>query len=345
MLPPDLFYNGIVLTGFITSLALGVGFVMNGTLLAAEAIAIFIMLTRYLETLGGMIGNATGLGATDYLAKCVESVMRALSLPVSANPVHAVSGTDIRFDSVSYAYSEGQTSALSNVSFQCPAGSTTALVGSSGSGKTTVTRLIARFFDVNSGNVRVGGIDVRDYDHAALLNEIAIVFQDVYLFDTTIEENLRLARPNATAEEMDAAARAARLDEIVGRLPNGWQTIVGEGGAQLSGGERQRVSIARAFLKNSRIVLIDEAVSALDPENERAISDAIAELAKGTERTIVIIAHRPSTLAAADWVVALDGGRVVEVGAPGELLRSGGIFAGLYKQYERAGGWRIGKDR
>nr|BFF04738.1 hypothetical protein GCM10020241_64130 [Streptoalloteichus tenebrarius] len=227
------------------------------------------------------------------------------------------------------------------MSFVCRPGTTTALVGPSGSGKTTVTRLVARFFDVDSGSVRVGGVDVRDLDHATLLGEIAIVFQDVYLFDTTIEENLRLARPDATREELEAAARAARLDEVIERLPDGWDTQVGEGGAQLSGGERQRVSIARAFLKRARIVLLDEAGSALDPENEGAISEAIANLARDPERTVIVIAHRPATLATADFVVALDGGRVMEFGSPVDLLRTGGTFARLHNQYEHARSWHI----
>ncbi|MBX0321392.1 ATP-binding cassette domain-containing protein, partial [Shouchella clausii] len=205
----------------------------------------------------------------------------------------------------------------------------------------TVTRLIARFFDADAGSVSVGGTDVRDIDHNVLMNDIAIVFQEVYLFDATIEENLRLARPDATEDELAEAARAARLDEVVARLPHGWKTRVGEAGAQLSGGERQRVSIARAFLKKARIVLIDEAASALDPENERAIGEAIAGLARDPERTVIVIAHRPSTLAAADRVVALDRGEVAEVGSPEALRKSGGIYARLYNQYERARSWHI----
>ncbi|WP_238565476.1 ABC transporter ATP-binding protein [Streptomyces sp. ACT-1] len=170
---------------------------------------------------------------------------------------------------------------------------------------------------------------MRRLDPTALLDEIAIVFQDVYLFDDTIEDNLRLARPGATWDELREAASAARLDEVIERLPAGWNTRVGEGGAQLSGGERQRVAIARAMLKRARIVLVDEAGSALDPENEAAITRAIA--------------HRPATLATADHVVALDRGRVVEAGTRAELLRTGGAFARLSSQYERARHWRIAR--
>ncbi len=167
------------------------------------------------------------------------------------------------------------------------------------------------------------------------------MFQDVYLFDDTIEDNLRLACPDATHDELVDAARAARLDEVIDRLPHGWQTRVGEAGAQLSGGERQRVSIARAFLKRARIVLIDEAGSALDPENEGAISQAIANLADDPDRTVVVIAHRPTTLATADYVIALDAGRVTETGTPTDLRYTGGPFARLYNQYEHTRSWHI----
>ncbi|WP_306471835.1 ABC transporter ATP-binding protein [Streptomyces sp. st140] len=232
-------------------------------------------------------------------------------------------------------------SAPRHVYLRCPAGSTTALVGPSGSGKTTATRLIARFFDIDSGELRIGGVDVRRLDPTTLLDEIAIVFQDVYLFDDTIEDNLRLARPEATWDELREAATAARLDEVIERLPADWQTRVGEGGAQLSGGERQRVAIARAMLKRARIVLVDEASSALDPENEAAITRAIANLGADPDRTVIVIAHRPATLEAADLVVSLDGGRVVESGTREELLGTGGTFARLSSQYERARHWRI----
>ncbi|MDJ1640039.1 ABC transporter ATP-binding protein [Streptomyces pakalii] len=224
---------------------------------------------------------------------------------------------EVEFADVTFTYPGGDTPALRNVSLRCPAGSTTALVGPSGSGKTTATRLIARFFDIDSGELRIGGVDVRRLDPTTLLDEIPIVFQDVYLFDDTIEDNLRLARPEATWDELREAATAARLDGVIERLPAGWQTRVGEGGAQLSGGERQRVAIARAMLKRARIVLVDEASSALDPENEAAITRAIANLGADPGRTVIVIAHRPATLEVADLVVSLDGGRVVESGTRG----------------------------
>lgn len=339
MLFPDLSYSGVVMIGFIAAVVLGVQLLLAGTISMADTIALLVLAVRFLEPLGGMIDHASGLGAMDYLARRVEAVLHTPSLPHNPRPVRRLERTDIAFNDVTFSYSDKPV--LTNVTFECPHGSTTALVGPSGSGKTTVTRLIARFFDADAGSVSVGGTDVRDIDHNVLMNDIAIVFQEVYLFDATIEENLRLARPDATEDELAEAARAARLDEVVARLPHGWKTRVGEAGAQLSGGERQRVSIARAFLKKARIVLIDEAASALDPENERAIGEAIAGLARDPERTVIVIAHRPSTLAAADRVVALDRGEVAEVGSPEALRKSGGIYARLYNQYERARSWHI----
>jgi ATP-binding cassette, subfamily B, bacterial IrtB/YbtQ len=338
---PDLSYNGVVMAGYVAVLVLGVQFLLNGTLAVADTVALLVLALRFLEPLGTMIGLASGLGAMDYLVREVEDILHTPALPHRTHPVRRVDHTGIEFSDVTYAYDDGDTPALSSVSFHCPPGTTTALVGPSGSGKTTVTRLIARFGDVGSGTVRVGGVDVRDYDHPALLGEIAIVFQDVYLFDITIEENLRITRPDATDAELAAAARDARLDEVINRLPDGWHTRVGEAGAQLSGGERQRVSIARAFLKQARIVLIDEPTSALDPQNESAISQAISTLAHDPERTVIVIAHRPATLAAADQVVALDAGRLVEIGTPAELLHTDGAFARLYHQYDHARSWQI----
>ncbi|AUS79934.1 ABC transporter ATP-binding protein [Actinoalloteichus sp. AHMU CJ021] len=339
MLFPDLSYSGVVMIGYVVVLVLGVQFLLSGTLSVADSLALLILAIRFLEPLGAMIDHASGIGAMDYLAERVEKVLRIPALPHHPNPVRSLRSADIEFSRVTFSY--GDTPALTDVSFRCRPGTTTALVGPSGSGKTTITRLVARFFDVDSGSVLVGGVDVRELDHPVLLNDVAIVFQDVYLFDTTIEENLRLARPEASRAELEEAARNARLDEVIERLPAGWRTRVGEGGTQLSGGERQRVSIARAFLKRARVVLIDEAASALDPENESAVSQAIANLSVDPERTVIVIAHRPGTLATADQVVALDRGRIAEVGTPADLRNTGGIFSRLYDQYEHARSWRI----
>ncbi|MBP3222940.1 MAG: ABC transporter ATP-binding protein [Actinomycetaceae bacterium] len=246
--------------------------------------------------------------------------------------------SSIEFDNVRFSYDDSRT-VIDGVSLSVPQGSLTALVGLSGSGKTTLTRLIARFWDVQEGSVRIGGVDVRDMDTADLMKQIALVFQNVYLFDGTIEENIRIGNPQATDEQVRKAACLARLDEVAARLENGWDTPVGEGGKRLSGGERQRVSIARAFLKDAPIVLFDEATAALDAENEAAIVDAMHELAK--ERTVIAIAHRLSTIAGADQIAVLDAGRLVQLGKHDELISQKGIYASFWAEREAAAGWHI----
>ncbi|WP_067473681.1 ABC transporter ATP-binding protein [Actinomadura hibisca] len=340
---PFFIYTGVIMAGFVAVLALTAELLLSGRIEVATAIVLLVLAARFLEPLGNLIELIGALRALRNQIARVEELLATPTLPVPAEPVRRIAEADVEFSDVTFTYPGGDTPALKGVSLRCRAGTTTALVGPSGSGKTTVTRLIARFFDIDSGALRVGGVDVRELDPGTLLDEIAIVFQDVYLFDDTIEDNLRLARPEATWDELREAATAARLDEVIERLPAGWRTRVGEGGAQLSGGERQRVAIARAMLKRARVVLVDEASSALDPENEAAITRAIANLGADPGRTVVVIAHRPATLAAADHVVALDGGRVVEAGTREELLRAGGAFARLSSQYERARHWRIAK--
>lgn len=336
---PDLTYTAVVMVGFVAALMLGAQLMLQGALPLADAIALLILAVRFLEPLGAHIELVGALRAMDNAIARVQTILAVPPLPARTDGARHLDHGIVEFEHVSFGY--GGTPALVDVSFVCRPGTTTALVGPSGSGKTTVTRLIARFFDVDSGSVRVGGRNVRDFDHAALLSEIAIVFQDVYLFDTTIEENLRMARPDASPEDLVAAAREARLEEVVTRLPEGWRTRVGEGGARLSGGERQRVSIARAFLKRARIVLIDEASSALDAENERAVGEAIRNLAADSNRTVIVIAHRPATLAGADQVITLDAGRVREAGTPEQLRAAGGLFARLFAQYGQARTWSL----
>ncbi|SCF90460.1 ATP-binding cassette, subfamily B [Streptomyces sp. Ncost-T6T-2b] len=216
------------------------------------------------------------------------------------------------------------------------------MVGASGSGKTTLTRLIARFFDVDAGTVRVGGVDVRDQTTAALMEQLSLVFQDVYLFDDTLVGNIRVGRPDAPEADVLEAARLAGVDEIVERLPDGWETRVGEAGTSLSGGERQRVSIARALLKDAPIVLLDEATAALDPENEAYVQRSMEALRERS--TLLVIAHRLSTVTAADQIVVLDEGRVTEVGTHQELMVLGGRYARFWNERHRALGWRIAVD-
>ncbi|MGW7531637.1 ABC transporter ATP-binding protein [Amycolatopsis sp. NPDC054798] len=341
---PFFVYTAVVNAGFVAVLVLAAWLVLSEHVPAPEMIALLVLAARFLEPLGNLIDLIGALRAMTNKIGRIEDLLSNPPLPAPADPVRAIGKADIDFSEVTFSYPGAKTPALRSVSLHCAPGTTTALVGPSGSGKTTVTRLIARFFDVDAGQVRVGGVDVRDLDLEVLLDEIAIVFQDVYLFDDTIENNLRLAHPDATWDELEEAAAAARLDEVIERLPNGWDTQVGEGGAQLSGGERQRVAIARAMLKRARIVLVDEASSALDPENEAAVTQAIANLGNDPDRTVIVIAHRPATLAVADRVISLDAGQVVESGTPAQLRGTSGAFARISKQYEQARHWRIGAN-
>ena len=230
---------------------------------------------------------------------------------------------DIVFDHVKFAYRDGE-SVLEDVSFTARQGQVTALVGPSGGGKSTACKLAARFWDIQGGKITLGGIDISTVDPETLLKHYSFVFQDVVLFRDTILENIRLGRRGATDEEVYAAAWAARCDEFVRELPEGYQTVVGENGSTLSGGERQRISIARALLKDAPVILLDEATASLDVENETAVQEAISRLVK--DKTVLIIAHRMRTVAGADHVVVLADGGVAQEGAPAELLAQNGLY-------------------
>jgi ATP-binding cassette subfamily B protein len=225
------------------------------------------------------------------------------------------------------------------VSFRAEAGSLTALVGASGSGKSTLVRLLPRLYEYESGSVRVGGLDVRDWPLDALLSRIGIVFQEVFLFHGTVAENLRLARPAATQDELEAAAHAARAHDFIMALPQGYDTPLGERGARLSGGERQRLSIARALLKNAPILLLDEATASIDAENEAAIQAALQTLCR--DRTVLMIAHRLRTVMHADRIVVLDAGRVAGIGRHDDLLRECAVYRKLWNDHEAARDWAL----
>lgn len=260
--------------------------------------------------------------------------------PSSSDQGLACSGSAVALADVSFAY-EADHPVLRGVSFQVAPGTMTAIVGPSGCGKTTIARLVARFYDVDAGSVSVGGRDVRQWDTAQLMAQLSLVFQDVYLFDDTLEANVRIGRADASDDDVKEAARLSGVDEIVERLPLGWKTRVGEGGRALSGGERQRVSIARALLKAAPIVLFDEATSALDPENENRITDAMGALRRNA--TLIVIAHKLDTITAADQIVVLDhSGRVAQVGTHAELYsQSDGQYRAFWQARSRAAGWRL----
>lgn len=252
-------------------------------------------------------------------------------------------GNDVVFKDVTFSYDDDSNPVLNNVTLTAKEGEVTALVGPSGSGKSTLARLAARFWDTNSGQVLVGGVDVATVDPETLLRDYAVVFQDVLLFDNTVMENIRLGRRDATDQEVLAAASAANCDEFVCKLPNGYQTMIGENGSKLSGGERQRISIARALLKGAPIVLLDEATASLDVENESQVQEALSRLLAG--KTVIVIAHRMRTVMNADKIVVLDEGRVVEQGTPQELLDAGGLFARMVRLQNESADWSLGAPR
>ncbi|MCR4599889.1 MAG: ABC transporter ATP-binding protein/permease [Acetatifactor sp.] len=247
------------------------------------------------------------------------------------------SGTEIVFSDVSFGY--GDKDVLHQVNLTFPEKSVTALVGPSGSGKSTITRLIARFWDANAGMVTFGGIPIKEMTSEDLLSNISMVFQDVYLFQDTIEGNIRMGRSDATHEEVVEAAQKAACHDFIMSLPEGYDTMVGEGGSTLSGGEKQRISIARALLKDAPVILLDEATSSLDPENEVLIQQAISALVE--DKTVIVIAHRLQSVCNADQIVVLDGGRVEEIGNHEQLLAKNGLYAKLWNEQNHAGNWRI----
>ncbi|MFI0410549.1 ABC transporter ATP-binding protein [Actinomadura sp. 3N508] len=310
---------------FTVLLALGAYLALGGDIGAAEVLTILVLAARCADPLLSLSDIGGKLrGARAELAR-LDAVLSTEPLPEPREPIRP-ERHDLEFDSVTFRH--GDRTVFDDVSLSIPAGSRLAVVGPSGAGKSTLLQLLARFYDVDAGAVRIGGVDVRAIDTETLMSQISIVFQDVYLFDGTIEENVRLGRPGASDAEVRAAATAARLDEVIERLPGGWAASVGEGGALLSGGERQRVSIARALLKDAPIVLLDEVTSALDPVNEAAVHEGIERLMAG--RTVVMVAHRMRTVQRADHIVFLDGGRIVEKGDHDELIRRSGRYADFW---------------
>ena len=249
-------------------------------------------------------------------------------------------GHDIVFDHVGFAYDKKKV--LDGVNFTAREGEVTALVGPSGSGKSTCARLAARLWDVTEGTIRVGGVDISTVDPEALLTDYSMVFQDVVLFDDTVMENIRLGKRGATDEEVRAAAEAANCGEFIRRLPQGYDTPIGENGAKLSGGERQRISIARALLKNAPIVLLDEATASLDVENETKVQGALSHLLAG--KTVLVIAHRMRTVAGADHIVVLENGHVAEQGTPAELMERGGLYRRMVELQSESARWKLNSE-
>lgn len=286
-------------------------------------------------------------GSTAAVARVVDASLDRLE-GISKMPILDENGTDLSPDiydisvsNISFSYDEKEV--IHNVSFSVPQGTSCAIVGPSGSGKTTLCSLIARFWDVKEGEILLGGTNVKDYTCDSLLRNFSIVFQRVYLFEDTIENNILFGKPHATREEMISAAKKACCHDFISALPDGYQTKVGEGGATLSGGEKQRISIARAILKDAPIVILDEATASVDPENERELQQAISELTK--DKTLLMIAHRLNTIRTADQILVLEDGRIVQEGKHQELIEQEGLYRRFVAIREKAIGWELGGRR
>ena len=337
--------NGMAAQVVVVSLICAIGLLaVGGSVSPVEAIVAIGLLLRFTQILVD-IGMLTSAFETRRpVLDLGHEILSAPELPTASEDGESDDSAElsasVALEDVVFSY-EADQPVLRGVSFRVEPGTMTAIVGPSGCGKTTIARLIARFYDVDSGVVSVGDRDVRSWDTAKLMAQLSLVFQDVYLFDDTLEANVRVGRPDASAAEIEEAARLSGVDEIVARLPLGWDTPVGEGGRALSGGERQRVSIARALLKDSPIVLFDEATSALDPENEHRVTAAMDKLRRNA--TLIVIAHKLDTITAADQIVVLDeNGRVVQIGTHTQLFaETEGQYRGFWEARSRAAGWRL----
>lgn len=328
---------GMVLKLGIASVAIvGAALLVNGSLSALTFFMFLLVASRLYDPMQAALQN---LAAIIAMRTNVARMSEILDYPIqTGSETLTNNGYDIEFNHVGFSYNTGET-VLKDVSFTAKQGEVTALIGPSGGGKTTVSRLAARFWDNQKGKITVGGMDISKIDPEKLMSLYSIVFQDVTLFDNTIMENIRLGKKGATDEEVLAAARLANVDEFAEKLPDKWNTNIGENGSDLSGGERQRISIARAFLKDAPIILLDEATASLDVENETLIQTALSRLIKN--KTVLVIAHRMRTVAGADKIVVLKDGVVAEQGSPDELYRRVGIYRHMFNLQSDSGKWKI----
>jgi ATP-binding cassette subfamily B protein len=339
--PLNSVFLAVVHAGVPVVIAAGSYWLFSGRLDVGVLIVFLVLVLRVYQPLIEVAEHSEILRIAD---ASLQRVAAVLDVPEQSQPAAppALERFDVELDAVRFSYEPG-VPVLSGVSLTAPERSMTAIVGPSGAGKTTIFNLVARFWDADGGTVRIGGHDVRELSTEQIFEAVGVVFQDVYLFNATLSENIAFGRPDATREAVVAAARAARCHEFISALPAGYDTVVSEGGHTLSGGERQRISIARAILKDAPIVLLDEATAALDPTNEKLVAQALAALV--ADKTVLVIAHRFPTIRAADQIVALDGGRVVETGTHDELIAAGGLYARFWRERERAQGWRLTRER
>ena len=325
----------IMRLGVATTILVGAELILSGRISFMLLFLFLLVITRVYAPFDQSLALIAELFVSQVSA---DRMMEIYDTPIAEGAEHfEPQGHDIVFEHVGFAYDEKEV--LHDVSFTAKEGQVTALVGPSGSGKSTCARLAARLWDVTRGSIRVGGVDISTVDPEVLLRDYSMVFQDVVLFADTVMENIRLGKRGATDEEVRAAAKAANCDEFVRRLPQGYDTPIGENGARLSGGERQRISIARALLKDAPIVLLDEATASLDVENETKVQQALSRLLAG--KTVLVIAHRMRTVEAADKIVVLAGGRVAEEGAPAQLMEKGGLYHRMVELQRQSAGWKL----
>lgn len=325
----------ILKTGIATTVLVGGALLAGGKITLLTFFAFMILVSRVYDPLIGALENLSAIILIMNI-QC-RRMDEILSHPEQEGADKLTNkGYDITFDHVGFSYNSGET-VLKDVSFTARQGEVTALVGSSGGGKTTVSRLASRFWDIQKGKITVGGMDISKIDPEVLMSLYSIVFQDVTLFNNTVMENIRLGRKDASDAEVLAAARLANVDEFVGKLPDKWNTLIGENGCELSGGERQRISIARAFLKDAPIILLDEATASLDVENETLIQESLSRLIEN--KTVMIIAHRMRTVAGADQIIVLSDGTVAEQGNADALLQKNGIYARMAELQMQSQKW------
>ena len=322
--------------GIGTVALVGGTMLIGGNLTLMQFFCFLLVASRLYEPMSSTLINLAAINALQINVDRMNEINNTKEQEGSAD--FEPKGYDIVFDHAGFSYEDEKT-VLSDVSFTAKQGEVTALVGPSGGGKTTVSRLAARFWDADKGKVTVGGVDVKTVDPETLLGSFSIVFQDVTLFNNTVMENIRVGKKDATDEEVLNAARLANCDEFVRGLPNGYDTVIGENGSELSGGERQRISIARAFLKDAPIILLDEATASLDVENETKVQGALSRLIK--DKTVMVIAHRMRTVAGANKIVVLSDGVVAEQGSPEELMERGGVFADMVRLQTEGQNWSI----